>query len=435
MRTAFVSPLPPAATGIADYAADVLALLAGRHAIDLFHAQPTVDRGRLPAACAVYRAETLAARNRERPYEAVVHQLGNAAHHAFVYDLVSRVPGLLVLHELVLFHSRAAMFTDSEAVRAFRRDPSSAALREAARPSLEAWRQELAYSYGARGDDLYDAHLGTVGDLLPYAYPLFRIPVEASRAVAVHSAHAAAAVRAEVAGASVVRVPMPASAVAVDPRAVWELRRRLGVAEGEVVIGVFGLLTREKRVGTIARAVARAAAAGGRFRLLLAGPVPDRDALGALLERAGVRSLAIVTGRLPFEELATHIEAADLVAHLRWPSGRETSAALLRVLAQGRPAIVSDLAHQSELPADAVRRVDVAREEDDLVAAITELAGDPRGRLRLGRAAAAYVRAQHGPEAVAAAWDEALELCRSRPDPPARPWPPHWPRPATATAG
>jgi len=434
VRVAFVSPLPPAATGVADYAAEVLGLLASRHAIDLFHAQPTVERERLPAGCAVYRAETLAPRHREAPYDAVVHQLGNAAHHAFGYDLVSRVPGLMVLHELVLFHSRAAMFTDSEAVRAFRRDPANRALCEATRPWLEAWRQELAYSYGAAGEDLYQAHLGTVGDLLPYAYPLFRIPVEASRAVAVHSAHAAVAVRGEVAEASVVRLPMPMSAVPVDVRAVRELRRALGVAEGEIVVGAFGLLTREKRVETIARAVARVAAAGRRLRLLLAGPVPDPQALEAVLERTGVASRTIVTGRLPFEALATHMEASDLVAHLRWPSGRETSAALLRVLAQGRPAIVSDLAHQSELPPDSVRRVDVAREEDDLVAAITELAGDVRRRLRLGRAAAAYVRAEHGEAAVSAAWEEALELCRSRPDPPARAWPAHWPRPARATA-
>ena len=41
-RLAFVSPLPPASTGIADYSADVLAALS-RHEIDAFHAQEGVD--------------------------------------------------------------------------------------------------------------------------------------------------------------------------------------------------------------------------------------------------------------------------------------------------------------------------------------------------------------------------------------------------------
>jgi len=35
VRIAFLSPLPPAATGIADYSAEVLALLAGAHEIEV----------------------------------------------------------------------------------------------------------------------------------------------------------------------------------------------------------------------------------------------------------------------------------------------------------------------------------------------------------------------------------------------------------------
>jgi glycosyltransferase involved in cell wall biosynthesis len=173
--------------------------------------------------------------------------------------------------------------------------------------------------------------------------------------------------------------------------------------------------------------VARASAREPRLRLLLAGEVPERAALERQLAALGLGERAVVTGRLPHEELAAHVAAADVVAHLRWPTARETSAALLRVLAQGRPTIVSDLQHQSELPATAVRRVDPAREEA-LAEAILELAGDPSARQRLGREAAAYVRRAHAPERVLAGWEQALALTRSRPDPPPRLWPAHWPR-------
>ncbi len=288
--------------------------------------------------------------------------MGNGRAHDFVYEVLSRVPGLLVLHDLVLHHARAAQFLESEAVLAWRREPSSAALREAARAPLDAWRRELEYAYPGRGERLFEAHLGTVGDLLPYAYPLFRVPVEASRAVAVHNAFMAEAVRSEVPGTEVTCVPMPVAATPVDPSAVRALRARLGWGDDEVVVGVFGLLTREKRVEAVARAVARAAAQDDRVRLLLVGPVPDTRRLEADLERVGARDLTVVTGRVPLSELAAHIEAADVVAHLRYPTARETSAALLRVLAQGRATVVSDLEHQAELPRDAVVRVDVRDE-------------------------------------------------------------------------
>ncbi len=429
MRLAFVSPLPPVASGIADYAADLLALVSRRHEVEIFHAQDAVEVARLPSGASVHRAATLVDRHRQRPFDLAVYQLGNGRSHDFIYDLLSRVPGLLVLHDLVLHHARAAQFLESEAVRAWRASPASLAAKQTAEPVLDAWRDELEYAYPGRGERLHAVQLGTVGDLLPYGYPLFRIPVEASRAVAVHNRFMAEAIREEVPGVAVQCAPMPMSRIDVPVGAARELRARLGFDEQHVVVGVFGLLTPEKRALSVARAVARVASADDRLRLLLVGPVPDRARLDADLERLGVRGRTVVTGRVSLAELAAHIEAADVVAHLRYPTARETSAALLRVLAQRRPAIVSDLEHQAELPEGAVLRVDLADEDAALTAALRRLAGDAALRRGLAEAAAAFVSRDHSPERVAPAWEGILEQARQSPAPAPRDWPAHWPRP------
>src|SRR6185503_20355854 len=96
--------------------------------------------------------------------------------------------------------------------------------------------------------------------------------------------------------------------------------------------------------------------------------------------------------RVPQAELAAHLEACDVVAHLRYPTARETSAALLRALAQGRPTVMSDLENMAEVPADAVMRLDSADEEGDLLRALVRLAAEPRRRAALGEAARAHVR-------------------------------------------
>jgi len=428
VRLAFLSPLPPLPSGVADYAADLLALVANSHEIELFHAQQAVDGARLPAGLPLHQAASFLDRHRKHPFDLAVYQMGNGPSHDFLYDLVSRVPGLLVLHDLVLHHARAAQFLEAEPVRAWRANPGSVAARERAEPVLEAWRAELEYAYPAQGSRLFAAQLGTVGDLLPYAYPLFRIPVEASRLVAVHNRFMADAVREEVPGVPVECVPMPVGRVAVDTRAVGELRARLGFDADQLVVGVFGLLTPEKRPLVVARALARAASAHPELRLLLVGPVPDRARLESELERLGVRARTVLTGRIPLPELAAHIEVADVVAHLRYPTARETSAALLRVLAQGRPTIVSDLEQQADLPAEAVLRVDLADEEAGLGAALQRLAEDASLRRELGRAAADFASRKHAPEKVAAAWQGAFERARESPAPAPRNWPAGWPR-------
>jgi len=425
-RIAFVSPLPPARTGIADYAADVLALLSPGHEIHAFHAQEDVDPGRLPAGVRVHRAATLVERHRQRPYDAAVYQMGNGPEHDYLYDLLPRLPGLLVLHDLVLHHARARMFLDSPAARAYAQDPADRARREAARPALEAYRAELAYSYPDRAARLFEAQLGTVGTLLPYAYPLFRLAVEASRVTAVHNAFMAEAVRTEVPDAATVRVAMPVSAPAVPAGAVVALRARLGITPDDFVVGSYGLLTPEKRIETVARAVARAAVHVPRIRLLLVGPVPDAGSLAGTLERLGVAGRAVVTGRVEFADLAAHMEAAEVAVHLRYPTARETSAALLRLLAQGRPVIVSDLEHLGDVPGDAAVRADPTDEEGAVTRALIRLAERPEERSRLGGRAREFARVEHAPARSRAHYETAIAQACSRPDPPRRPWPSHW---------
>jgi glycosyltransferase involved in cell wall biosynthesis len=265
-----------------------------------------------------------------------------------------------------------------------------------------------------------------VGSLLPYAYPLFRIPVEVSRVTTVHNACMARAIGEELPEARVCLVPMPIEIPTLPEGSVKALRRRLGFDEHDVVVGAFGLLTPEKRIDTLARALARARPHLPRLRLLLVGPIPDRPGLEAILGRHDVGSLAVVSGRVPLDELSTHIAAADIVAQLRYPTARETSAALLRVLALGRASIVSDLENLAELPEQAVVRADLADEEGAVTRALLRLGADAPLRMRLGREARAFVASRHTPEHCIESWDEALAIAAAAPTPRTRAWPAHW---------
>ncbi|MBN2370831.1 MAG: glycosyltransferase family 4 protein [Vicinamibacteria bacterium] len=425
-RLAFLSPLPPAATGIADYSADVLALIADRYELEVFHDQDEIERRRLPEACAFRQSRAFLGIHEKRPFDLAIYQMGNAPAHAFVYPFLARVPGLLVLHDLVLHHSRALTFLDSAEVRAYARDSSNAVLRDRARDSIARYKAEVEYSYPAQAGRLAETHLETVGTLLPYAYPMFRLPVESARITAVHNEFMAQAIRAEIPEALVLTIPMAAEPIPAKADDVAALRARYGIEKEDFVVGGFGLLTPEKRIETLARAVARAAVHLPHLRLLLVGTAPDAADLKCLIEKLGVGKRAVITGHVPFGDLPTHMEAADLVVQLRYPTARETSAALLRVLSQGRPTVISDLEHQNEIPLETVIRADVTDEEGEVTRAILRLAHRPDLRQRLGDRARRFVQERHSPARCLAAYENAIEQAIVAPNPEPRMWPEHW---------
>ena len=51
--------------------------------------------------------------------------MGNAPAHDFMYGWMERVPGAVVLHDLVLHHSFARRFLESPESQAYAKDPGS----------------------------------------------------------------------------------------------------------------------------------------------------------------------------------------------------------------------------------------------------------------------------------------------------------------------
>jgi hypothetical protein len=117
-----------------------------------------------------------------------------------------------------------------------------------------------------------------------------------------------------------------------------------------------------------------------------------------------------VLGFVPLAELADAVAAVDLSLNLRYPTAGETSASLLRVLAAGRPALVSDHAQFAELPAQAVAKVALGQGEAEAIArAAADLLARPERRAALAAAAREHVRREHDPGRAAAA---IVEACR-----------------------
>jgi glycosyltransferase involved in cell wall biosynthesis len=321
--------------------------------------------------------------------------MGNNPHHAEVWRLALETPGVVTLHDVVLHH----LLIESTLGHG---DHASYVSR------LEAdhgWVGRLV-ARARRWGELSSAAI--------FELPAHRELVRSQRGVLVHSEWAAFQVREENPDVEVRVVPMGVPLPdRVPSEAARAFRERYGLPTDRPVLGSFGFQTPIKRTGVAVRALAERGLEDAH--LLIAGEVSPILDLGGLARELGVADRVHVTGFLDYTEFESAIAACDLCVNLRYPTAGETSASLLRVLAAGRPALVSEYAQFAELPDDVVIKVPLGEEE---VAELARRTGELVHRAGLlqdmGEAARDLVRTSHDPEIAArsfvAACSELREL-------------------------
>jgi glycosyltransferase involved in cell wall biosynthesis len=390
-RIILFTPLPPAETGIADYSALLIRELS-KHGIEIE---------------TVASAEEAERFQRPTGPHLLLYQVGNSSHHDFLFPCLRRHPGVLVLHDLVLHHSRLLSYLESDDLRAYRDDLGNASKRSRARLRLDQYRAEALEAYPEEGEDVAEIALRIGGGRMLYDFPLYEHLVRRSLVTAVHTGSALAEVLSRCPEARVRRIRMGTPLPPLVARE--EARKRLGLPASELLLASFGLVTPEKRISTVLRALARLKAAGIRARyLLVGGAVPHYDPL-AEARKVGVAEDLVLVGRVPEEDFRLYAFASDLCLNLRYPSAGETSATLLTLLACGRPVLVTDQVPVRDFPDAVVARSPLEGDEDGLYCDLMDLIRSERRRRELGEAAREYAEREASPEAMAADYLALLE--------------------------
>lgn len=415
MRLAWFTPLPPTRSGIADYCAELLPALGDHHSIDVFVASSGEGRWAAERALpyAVRDAHEFVWRHHTGPYDLTVFQLGNAWCHDYMWPYVFHYPGLVVLHDGSLHHARAWSL-----------------LR---RQRAAHYRAELLFDHPTLAASAAELALGGFAGPIYYFWPMLRSVVESARAVAVHSTRLADELRSAHATATIARVRMGVPAPVASDAAVRGLRRQLGLSPDTLVLAAFGAVTEEKRLGAVLRTLHRLRRERATVHLLLVGQTMPQYDVRAEAQANGVADAVTVVGFTEAEALATYLRLADVALCLRWPTARETSASWLRAIAAGRPTLVTDLAHQVDVPTLDPRTwgvlhaeptltapepvgisIDLLDEDHSLLLALRRLVRDPSLRAALGAAAARHWATHHTIAHMARDYTGVLEDARRR---------------------
>lgn len=318
-----------------------------------------------------------------------VYHLGNNRLHAEVYAQALAKPGVIVIHDAVLHHFMLGTLSEGQYV------------------------EEFVYNYGEwhrqLGEELWRDRARSGTDLRYFRYPMLRRIVELSRGVIVHNPGAAAL--ANSAGATRIAViPHFFDPPTEDfhPAEIEEFRRRIAIAPGVTLFGIFGYLRETKRVNASFGSFCKLHAARPNTALLLAG-----DAVSGDLERVlkaepphpAVRRLGHLTDR----DLRLAAASVDCCLNLRYPAAGETSGIAIRTMGAGKPVIVSDIPENADLPDTTVLRVSTGpAEAAELFAQMALVTDFPAIRKQIGELAAKHIRTHHSLEVVAGLYRQAL---------------------------
>lgn len=392
---AYVSPLPPEQTGIADYSAELLPELSRHYEIEVVVAQSGVSDSWVTANCPIRDVGWF--RSRAGRFERILYHFGNSVFHAYMFDLLREFPGVVMLHDFFLSGVVSHMEMHGT-------DP-------------HGWSRALLEAHGWRA--LQERRQDREPDKVVWKYPCGLEIVQHATGVIVHSQYSRQLADSwygphasdDWTVVPHLRVPV----TRIDRRGA---RQSLGVEEDEFVVCSFGILSPHKLNHRLLEAwFASALADDPRCRLVFVGRNLKGGYGRQLADTIGGShgaSRVKITGWADTELYQNWLAAADVGVQLRTFSRGETSGTVLDCMNYGLATVVNGHGSLSELPDDAVWMLPDEFSREQLTEALTTLWREPDRRRDLGQRARETIYRNHKPRDCAEQYAEAIERYHAR---------------------
>lgn len=359
-RLAYVSPMPPAPSGIADYSAELLPELARHYEIEVIEDASSLGE-----------------------YDRILYHIGNSDHHSHMFGMLDRHPGVVVLHDVYLGHIISHRDRNGE-------NPGG-------------WARALYASHG------YPALQGDREEAV-LRYPASFEVLAAARGTIVHSAFAKTEIGRWFPGVPQDQVEIiPHLRVPAEEPDRVAARRALGLTENEFILCSFGGTGPLKLNHRLADAFL-ASDLKKTCRLVFVGANDPGDYGAALSRQAEASGGRIrITGHVSKEDYRRWLAAADLAVQLRTASRGETSGGVLDCLNHGLPALLNAHGAWTEMPDEAVRKIADDFTDSELTLALEELWENAKARAALGKEGRKLIRRDHAPKLIARHYADTIE--------------------------
>lgn len=360
-KLAFVSPLPPEKTGIADYSAQLLLALMPYYDIQLIAEQKKVSPN-LEAQFPVRDSAWFLKHSAE--FEHVIYQFGNSPFHEYMLLLLSKIPGIVVLHDFFLSELLACGKGEDKNV----------------------WLNTLYKAHG------YTALCSLLDKQnLKKKYPVNLSVLQQAQGIIVHSEHACQLANQWFVPNKTTHWAVIPHYAASKPASANRMQSRafLGLEMDELVICSFGFVAPTKLHHKIIDAWSHSTLAKNtKCKLIFVGENHGgqygKEIVHMIKQSPNAENI-LITGWVDKSIFEHYLAATDIGIQLRTDSRGETSGATLYCMGYGVPTIINKHGSMGELPDDVFLSLPDDFTREQLVDALELLQDNPGLRTTMGK--------------------------------------------------
>lgn len=373
----YVSPFPPQKSGISDYSEVLVGALKEYYNITIL-----IENYKLSDSDLYKDIQVLVYKNQEidfSQYKYVIYNIGNNPfYHSYIYKLCLKHPGLVILHDCVLYYLIAGYY--------------------------ESTNQLYSKLYEIGGTEailvVKQAMQKEKKGILEYKDIASKLPLnkelaESGNKIMVHSEYAANMIKKYMPSSQRLRKINLIKQTKKDTKIIDKnvLFNKYHIPKDAVIVTSFGYIAETKLNDIVCKAVLNLnAELEKKICYVMVG---EGDFADAYIDN----KVIFKTGYVDLDEFNSFLEYSDIVANLRYPSMGETSAAMIRIMEYGKPAIIVSDAWFAEIPEDCVISLKI-KEVDRIEDEIKKLVCDEKFRMDLGNRAKKYVDEFHSEQKI-----------------------------------
>lgn len=389
LKLAYVSPLPPERSGIADYSAELLPELAKHYKIEAIVAQDSVVDPWINENLVIRTVQWFV--ENSDYYDRVVYHFGNSVFHHHMFDLLEKVPGVVVLHDFFLSDALAQM--------------------EAHGLSKKCWANELYKAHGYKA--LYEHAYTADPKNIISKYPCSLSVIQKSLGVIVHSSYSLRLTESWFGGElhDWTVIPLMRGRRSKESKAF--ARRKLGISNDAFLVCTFGMLGETKFNDRLLEAWLNSSLSGNENCCLVFVGENDHGSYGldllTSIKDSKCSDRINITGWTSQEVFCDYLSAADVGVQLRGKSRGETSAAVLDCMNYGLPTIINANGSMADIDDKAVWKLPDDFTCEQLISGLEALYQDKHARQKIGAYASNTITKKHDRKQCAELYADFIE--------------------------